>query len=119
MEDLQQPWRNYAFVANLSAQTEDEKCSLFTALQLRVYSGLSFETRSKQTEAGNNNLFSKVMEKLVKKTTGEMNEIYERFLFNSRNLLLRMKLPVSSGSGVLYECGPGTTRQGYSTNIWV
>ena len=121
MEDLQQPWRNYAFVANLSAQTEDEKCSLFTALQLRVYSGLSFETRSKQTEAGNNNLFSKVMEKLVKKATGEMNEIYERFLFNSRNLLLRVKLPVSSGSGVLCECGPrqGTTRQGYSTNIWV
>ena len=77
--------------------------------------------RSKQTEAGNNNLFSKVMEKLVKKATGEMNEIYERFLFNSRNLLLRMKLPVSSGSGVLCECGPrqGTTRQGYSTNIWV
>ena len=25
--------RNYAFVANLSAQTEDEKCSLFSALQ--------------------------------------------------------------------------------------
>ena len=72
--------------------------------------------RSKQTEAGNNNLFSKVMEKLVKKATGEMNEIFERFLFNSRNLLLRMKLPVSSGSGVLCECGPrqGTTRQGYS-----
>ena len=55
MEDLQQLWRNYVFVANLSAQTEDEKCSLFTALELRVYSGLSFET-----EAGNNNL-SKVI----------------------------------------------------------
>ena len=49
-EDLQQLWRNYVFMANLSAQTEDEKCSLFT-----VYSGLSFET-----EAGNNNL-SKVI----------------------------------------------------------
>ena len=49
MEDLHQLWRNYVFVANLSAQTEDEKFSLFTALQLRVYSALSFET-----EAGNN-----------------------------------------------------------------
>ena len=108
-------------MANLSAQTEDEKSSLFTALQLRVTEWAFVRNRSKQTEAGNNNLFSKVMEKLVKKATWEMNEIYERFLFNSRNLLLRMKLPVSSGSGVLCECGlrQGTARQGYSSKIWV
>ena len=85
-------------------------------LAIACYSGLSFETDRSGPKQAIIICFSKVMEKLVKKATGEMNEIYERFLFNSRNLLLRMKLPVSSGSGVLCECGPrqGTTRQGYS-----
>ena len=32
-KDERRRLRNYAFVANLSAQTEDEKCSLFSALQ--------------------------------------------------------------------------------------
>ena len=43
------------------------------------------------------------MEKLDKKATGEMNEIYERFVFNSRNLLMPVcgQLRIKSGSDVL------------------
>ena len=45
---------------------------------LRVYNGLSFATVDKKK-------LSKIMEKLDEFAIGEVNETYERYMFNSRD----------------------------------
>ena len=78
-----QQWRNYAIVTNLSAQTEEYRVALFLhclgADALRVYNGLPFTTEEDKTN------LSKIMEKLDEFAIGEVNETYERYIFNSRN----------------------------------
>ena len=78
-----QQWCNYAIVTNLSAQTEEYRAALFLhclgADALRVYNGLPFATEEDKTN------LSKIMEKLDEFAIGEVNETYERYIFNSRN----------------------------------
>ena len=78
-----QQWRNYAIVTNLSAQTEEYRVPYFLhclgADALRVYKGLPFATEEDKTN------LSKIMEKLDEFAIGEVNETYERYIFNSRN----------------------------------
>ena len=78
-----QQWHNYAIVANLAAQTEEYQVALFLHClgtdALRVYNGLPFADETDKTK------LSKIMEKLDEFAIGEMNETYERYVFNSRN----------------------------------
>lgn len=78
-----QQWRNYAIVANLAAHPEEYQVALFLhclgADALRVYNGLSFESEEDKTK------LSKIMEKLDEFAIGEVNETYERYVFNSRS----------------------------------
>ena len=78
-----QQWQNYVIVANLTAQPEEYQVALFLhcmgAEALRVYNGLSFESEEDKKK------LSKIMEKLDEFAIGEVNETYERYLFNSRN----------------------------------
>ena len=70
-------------MANLVAQPEPSKVALFLhclgAKALKVYNGLSFDS-----EDDRQNL-SKILEKFDECAIGEVNETYERYVFNSRN----------------------------------
>ena len=70
-------------MANLTAQPEEYQVALFPHCMggeaLRVYNGLSFESEEDKKK------LSKIMEKLDEFAIGEVNETYERYLFNSRN----------------------------------
>lgn len=78
-----QQWQNYAIVANLAAQPEEYQVALFLHClgtdALRIYNGLSFATEEDKKK------LSKIMEKLDEYAIGEVNETYERYVFNSRD----------------------------------
>ena len=75
--------QNDAIVANLAAQPEEYQVMLFLHClgtdALRVYNGLSFATEEDKKK------LSKIMEKLDEFAIGEVNETYERYVFNSRD----------------------------------
>ena len=79
----EQQWQNYAIVANLAAQTEEYQVALFQHClgtnTLHVNIGLSFANERDKTK------LSKIMEKLDEFTISEINETYERYVFNSRS----------------------------------
>ena len=78
-----QQWQNYAIVANLHTQPEEYQVTLFLNClgtdALHVYNGLSFTTEEDKKK------LSKIMEKLDKFVIGQVNQTYERYVFNSRD----------------------------------
>ena len=82
-KSYKQQWQNYTIVANLPTQPEEYQVALFLHClgpdPLRVYNGLPFESEEDKKT------LSKIMEKLDEFAIGEVNETYERYVFNSRN----------------------------------
>ena len=82
-KSYKQQWQNYTIVANLAAQPEEYQVALFLHClgpdALRVYNGLPFESEEDKKT------LSKIMEKLDEFAIGEVNETYERYVFNSRD----------------------------------
>lgn len=78
-----QIWSNYSIIANLEAREESYRVALFLHCigpeALKIYNGFSFE------EEGDRQKLEKIMEKFEKYSVGEINETYERYVFNSRN----------------------------------
>ena len=82
-KSYKQQWQNYTIVANLAAQPEEYQVALFLHClgpdALRVYNGLPFESEEDKKT------LSKIMDKLDEFAIGEVNETYERYVFNSRD----------------------------------
>ena len=78
-----QMWSNYAIISNLGARPEAYKVALFLhcigAEALKVYNGFTFE------EEDDARTLTAIMEKFEQFSVGEINETYERYVFNSRN----------------------------------
>ena len=83
-KQFKQIWDNYAIITNLTAQTEQYKVALFLHClgpdAMKTYNGMQF---ANETE---HNTLSKIIEKFDEFTIGEVNETYERYIFNGRNL---------------------------------
>ena len=75
-------WTNYAIITNLDKQSEQYRVALFLHCigteALKIYNGMSFT----EEERGN---LEAIMNKFDEFTIGEINETYERYVFNSRN----------------------------------
>ena len=76
-------WQNYYIVANIEQQTPQYRTALFlNTIGLKamdIYNGFEFEN-----EADKENL-DKIIEKFDEYSIGEINETYERYLFNKRD----------------------------------
>ena len=79
---FKQVWTNYAIITNLDKQTEKYRVALFLHCigteALKIYNGMSFT----EDEPGKLDV---IMDKFDEFTIGEVNETYERYVFNSRN----------------------------------
>jgi hypothetical protein len=79
---FKQVWTNYAIITNLDKQTEQYKVALFPHCigteALKIYNGMSFT----EEERGK---LEPIISKFDEFTVGEINETYERYVFNSRN----------------------------------
>ena len=77
-----QVWTNHAIITNLDKQSEQYRVALFLHCigteALKIYNGMSFT----EEERGN---LEAIMNKFDEFTIGEINETYERYVFNSRN----------------------------------
>ena len=77
-----QVWNNYAVITSLDSRTEEFRVALFLHCigqdALRIYNGLPFadETERQSMES--------IFQKFDHFTLGEVNETYERYVFNSR-----------------------------------
>ena len=80
---FKQVWQNYAIITNLAAQTEQYRVALFLHClgtdALKVYNGMQFETEEDRKS------LEKIIQKFDEFTIGEVNETYERYIFNGRN----------------------------------
>ena len=78
-----QTWNNYAIITNLNVQPEEYQLALFLHCigpnALKIYNGFDFANE------GDNKSIKKTFEMFDVYTMGEINEIYERYVFNSRN----------------------------------
>ena len=78
-----QTWQNYAIITNLNAQPEEYQVALFLHCigsdALRIYNGFDFANE------GDKKSISKTFELFDNYAMGEVNETYERYVFNSRN----------------------------------
>ena len=79
---FKQVWTNYAIITNLDKQSEQYRVALFLHCigteALKIYNGMSFT----EEERGK---LEPIMSKFDEFTIGEVNETYERYVFNSRN----------------------------------
>ena len=82
-KQFKQVWNNYSIITGLSAQTEDYRVALFLhSLRpeaLKMYNGMQF---ANETEC---KTLVKIIEKFDEFAIGEVNETYERYVFNGRN----------------------------------
>ncbi|XP_041351092.1 uncharacterized protein LOC121370058 [Gigantopelta aegis] len=78
-----QMWDNYVIVSRLSAHTEQYKIALFLVTTgqeaLEIYNGFEYEDGEDRTQ------LDVIIHKFDKFFAGEINEIYERYIFNQRN----------------------------------
>ena len=78
-----QRWNNYVIVAGLTAQSPSYKIALFLHCigedALRIYNAFKFDN------AIDRNNLEMIIKKFDEYTIGELNETYERYIFNSRN----------------------------------
>ena len=82
-KQFKQIWENYAIITNLTAQTEQYGVALFLHClgpdAMKIYNGMQF---AGETDC---HTLSKIVEKFDKFTIREVNETYERYIFNRRN----------------------------------
>lgn len=80
---FKQAWENYSIIMNIDSQPEAYKVALFLhcigSEAVKIYNGLPFDTPEDK------GTLSAIINKFAQFTIGEMNETYERYLFNSRN----------------------------------
>jgi hypothetical protein len=82
-KNYKQVWHNYAIITNLKAQTEQYRVALFLHCigpeALKVYNGMQFADETER------NTLASIHKKIDEFTIGEVNETYERYIFNGRN----------------------------------
>ena len=78
---FKQKWLNYAIITNLSTRTREYRVALFLHTigdeALKVYNGFTFADENTVT-------VNDIIGKFDTFAVGEVNEIYERFIFNKR-----------------------------------
>ena len=82
-KEFKQVWENYSIITSLNTQSEPYRVALFLHClgpdALKIYNGMQFANEvDKKT-------LSKIIEKFDEFTIGEVNETYERYVFNGRN----------------------------------
>jgi len=79
---FKQKWRNYALITNLSSQSRQYQVALLLHVlgeqALKIYNGFTFTT----TE--NNRTVNEILTKFDEFAIGQVNETYERYVFQSR-----------------------------------
>ena len=82
-KQFKQIWENYAIITNLTAQTEQYRVALFLHClgpdAMKIYNRMQFAIETDRRT------LSKIVEKFDELTIGEVNETYERYIFNGRN----------------------------------
>ena len=82
-KQFKQVWKNYSIITNLSAQSEEYRVALFLHCigpeALKIYNGMQFANDEEQES------LATILEKFDEFTIGEVNETYERYIFNGRN----------------------------------
>ena len=80
---FKQKWLNYAVITNLANQSRQYQVALLLHVMgdqaLEIYNGFNFAT----TE--DNRSVDEILAKFDQFAIGEINEIYERYVFNNRN----------------------------------
>ena len=79
---FKQKWRNYSIIAQLNRQPADYQVALLLHTlgddALRVYNGFDFQTPDEERTV------DEVLDRFDQFAIGEVNESYERFVFNNR-----------------------------------
>jgi len=82
---FKQKWRNYAIITNLSQQAREYQVALFLHTigdeTLKVYNGFKFDTPDAARTV------DEIIDKFEIFVVGEINETYERYVFNRRDQL--------------------------------
>ena len=82
-KQFKQVWNNYSIITGLSAQTEDYRVALFLHClgpeALKLFNGMQFANETERKT------LVKIIEKFDEFAIGEVNETYERYVFNGRN----------------------------------
>jgi len=80
---FRQKWQNYAVITNLNQQPRTYQVALFLHAigdeALKVYNGFKFDTADDQRTV------DEIVQKFETFAIGEINETYERYIFNRRN----------------------------------
>ena len=80
---FRQKWQNYAIITNLNNQPRQYQVALFLHTvgdeALKVYNGFKFDTADKARTV------NEIVQKFETFAIGEINETYERYIFNRRN----------------------------------
>ena len=80
---FKQMWSNYAVITNIGSQSQQYQVALFLHCigpeALKIYNGMSFEGAEDREK------LDCIIQKFDQFTIGEVNETYERYVFNSRN----------------------------------
>ena len=82
-KSYKQVWENYSLISGLNSQTEKYRVAFFLhsigTEGLKIYNGFQFKIETDPR------ILQKVLEKVDEFTLGQTNEMYERYVFNSRN----------------------------------
>ena len=82
-KSYRQIWENYSIITNLKSQAQEYQVALFLHRigpeALKIYNGLSFGSDNERK------WLDKIFEKFYEFTIGEVNETYERYIFNNRS----------------------------------
>ena len=82
-KQFKQIWENYAIITNVTAQTKQYRIALFLHClgpdAMKKYNGMQFAGETDRRT------LSKIIEKFDEFTIGEVNETYQRYIFNGRN----------------------------------
>lgn len=80
---FKQPWGNYAIIMNIHQQPETYQVALFLHCigpeALKIFNGMPFDNAHEREK------LESIIQKFDEFTIGETNEMYERYVFNSRN----------------------------------
>ena len=80
---FKQIWENYAIITNLAAQKEQYRVALLLHClgpdAMKIYNGMQFAIETDRRT------LSKIIEKFDEFTIGEVNETYERYIFNGQS----------------------------------
>ena len=81
-KSFKQKWNNYAIITNLNAHNREYQVALFLHTlgdqALKIYDGFTFATPADQRTV------AEIIDKFDAFAVGEINETYERFIFNKR-----------------------------------